>query len=76
MTKAFPWHDLMRVGLGRLRLAPDQFWSMTPRELSAAIEGLPGMRPRVGTMSRDRLAELTRQFPDTHFASKGGPAHG
>lgn len=58
----------MRVGFGRLRLPPDQFWAMTPRELNAAMEGLAGQGPRVATMSRADLAELARQFPDTQHA--------
>jgi len=31
------WPGLMRLGLGALRLSPERFWSMTPRELAAAI---------------------------------------
>ena len=35
--KPFPWHEAMGFGLGVLRLAPDQFWRMTPRELACAV---------------------------------------
>ena len=34
----------MGFGLGTLRLAPDAFWRMTPRELAAAMEAVLGSR--------------------------------
>lgn len=55
------WPGLMRAGLGGLRLSPEAFWSMTPRELSAALNA-PGL---AAPMSRDRLRALERRFPDT-----------
>jgi uncharacterized phage protein (TIGR02216 family) len=33
----------MTAGLGTLRLAPHDFWSMTPRELDAALRGALGL---------------------------------
>jgi uncharacterized phage protein (TIGR02216 family) len=53
----------MTAGLGMLRLAPDDFWSMTPRELDAALRGAFGvaMRP---AMTRSDLAALMTAFPD------------
>lgn len=60
----FPWAEAMRLGLGILRLAPESFWAMTPRELSAAAAGLTGPT-RTAAPSRDRLADLLKQFPDT-----------
>jgi uncharacterized phage protein (TIGR02216 family) len=48
----------MNAGLGLLRLAPRDFWAMTPRELTAAL----GRRP--GRMSRDTLSRLMKEFPD------------
>jgi uncharacterized phage protein (TIGR02216 family) len=56
----FPWDDVMAFGLGALRLSPDAFWSLTPREL-AAVAG-----PRGGT-ALATAADLTRlmaSFPD------------
>ena len=35
--KPFPWHEAMGFGLGVLRLAPDQFWRMTPRGVVALL---------------------------------------
>jgi uncharacterized phage protein (TIGR02216 family) len=53
----------MRAGLGRLRLAPGDFWAMTPRELSAALEGAFGLSG-AGAPTRSEVAELMRRFPD------------
>ena len=36
----FPWKQAIGFALGVLRLSPQQFWSMTPRELSYAIEAV------------------------------------
>jgi uncharacterized phage protein (TIGR02216 family) len=58
----FPWREAMAFGLGALRLAPDDFWSMTPRELAAAVEGLRGLAsPDCADLD---LAALMRAFPD------------
>ena len=62
MTR-FPWERAMELGLGQLRLAPDQFWRMTLRELSAAARGA---RPETGgeAMTRASLSMLEMRFPD------------
>jgi uncharacterized phage protein (TIGR02216 family) len=62
------WTELMRLGLGTLRLAPEVFWAMTPVELQRALEGagvltLAGNR---GWMERATLERLMAQFPDKH----------
>jgi uncharacterized phage protein (TIGR02216 family) len=52
----------MATGLGVLRLAPDAFWRMTPRELAAALDGLSGgARAPLG---RGELAGLMQLYPD------------
>jgi uncharacterized phage protein (TIGR02216 family) len=52
----------MGFGLGTLRLSPEAFWRMTPRELACAIEALTG---RGGAPpSRRRLLELMTRYPD------------
>jgi uncharacterized phage protein (TIGR02216 family) len=52
----------MAFGLGVLRLGPRDFWSMTPRELFRAAEGVYG---RATTpMSRNALDTLMRNHPD------------
>ena len=58
----FPWAAAMGFGMGVLRLAPEQFWRMTPRELSAAWTSLTGERGV--PMGRPDLNELMERFPD------------
>ncbi|WP_349017674.1 phage tail assembly chaperone [Rhizobium sp. 32-5/1] len=31
-SRAFPWADVLHLGLCLLRLSPTNFWAMTPRE--------------------------------------------
>ncbi len=57
----FPWKQAIGFGLGVLRLAPEQFWRMTPRELAYAIETVTG---RTAPLNRDRLAQLMKSYPD------------
>jgi uncharacterized phage protein (TIGR02216 family) len=52
----------MAAGLGLLRLCPADFWSMTPRELAAALHALLG--PEHEPLSRTTLTALTNLFPD------------
>lgn len=53
----------MAVGFGLLRLPPATFWSMTPRELGAALGAITGvMRP--APPSRADLARLMQRYPD------------
>ena len=60
MTRGVDWETLMQAGHGQLRLSPDSFWSMTPRELSAALGTLSGPVP----MDRAALAALMVRHPD------------
>lgn len=59
----FPWDEAMGFGLGVMRLAPRDFWAMTPRELAAAHRGLTG-RGAGPAMDRARLETLMRTYPD------------
>ena len=52
----------MAFGLGHLRLSPEAFWRMTPRELAAAMRGPAQTRPP--SFERDALNRLMREFPD------------
>ena len=52
----------MAFGLGRLRLAPRDFWAMTPRELAAAMSAYSTPVVAPGRADLDRLMT---QFPDT-----------
>jgi uncharacterized phage protein (TIGR02216 family) len=53
----------MALGLGVLRLPPAAFWSLTPRELDAAIRGLTGS-PVPHPPRRSDLEQLMNRFPD------------
>lgn len=57
----FPWAAVLHAGLGLLRLSPDAFWRMTPRELSAAL-GWSGAR--AAHCDRAAFEALARRFPD------------
>jgi len=56
----------MALGLGVLRLAPDDFWRMTIPELRAAQRGLAGRAggPARRYPSRARLEEMKARYPD------------
>ena len=63
MSRApFPWKQAMGFGLGVLRLSPDAFWRMTPRELAAAMETVLG--PREAALDAESFAALRARFPD------------
>jgi uncharacterized phage protein (TIGR02216 family) len=58
----FAWKQVIGFGLGVLRLSPDAFWRMTPRELSCAIATVTGV---TGTpIGRTDFEGLMRRFPD------------
>jgi uncharacterized phage protein (TIGR02216 family) len=57
----FPWNQAIGFGLGVLKLAPDDFWRMTPRELGLAIEAATG---RSATLDRAGLERLMKSYPD------------
>jgi uncharacterized phage protein (TIGR02216 family) len=59
----------MAAGLGILRLPPQAFWAMTPRELVAAIRGAAGLSPSADALPRDALRALMQRFPDHAAAS-------
>jgi uncharacterized phage protein (TIGR02216 family) len=52
----------MGFGLGVLRLSPNAFWRMTPRELAAAMEAVFGSR--AAPIDRASFAALRARFPD------------
>jgi uncharacterized phage protein (TIGR02216 family) len=52
----------MAFGLGRLRLPPDAFWRMTPRELAAAARAFGS--PETMAPSYQDLSDLMRAYPD------------
>ena len=62
----FPWDEAMALGFGILRLAPRDFWAMTPRELARAADGAHGRPVRAANagLSRTALGALMQTFPD------------
>jgi uncharacterized phage protein (TIGR02216 family) len=54
----------MAMGLGLLSLSPATLWSMTPKELEAAVRGRFGAAAVDGPPRRSELDGLMQQFPD------------
>lgn len=52
----------MGFGFGTLRLSPDAFWRMTPRELAAAIGAVLGRH--AAPLDHTAFAALRARFPD------------
>jgi uncharacterized phage protein (TIGR02216 family) len=52
----------MSFGLGVLRLSPDAFWRMTPRELAIAARAIFGAAP--APLDRSTFFDLMKRFPD------------
>jgi uncharacterized phage protein (TIGR02216 family) len=59
--RPFPWKQAIGFGLGVLKLSPEQFWRMTPRELAYAIEAASG---RSAPIDRAALTHLMKRYPD------------
>jgi uncharacterized phage protein (TIGR02216 family) len=57
----FPWREAIGFGLGVLKLPPEQFWRMTPRELAYAIETATG---RNAPLDRAAFMQLMARYPD------------
>lgn len=57
---ALDWPGLMRVGLGLLRLTPDQFWRLSPVELQMML----GAEAAIPPLTKARLDELAAAYPD------------
>ncbi|MDJ0627297.1 MAG: phage tail assembly chaperone [Rhodobacter sp.] len=64
----FDWPALMRAGIRGLGLRPEDFWRLSPAELMIMLGRESGNAP----LSRARLDELARAFPDRD----GGPENG
>lgn len=62
------WSGLLRAGVLRLGLRPEQFWRLTPAELFLMLGADYGQAP----LTRARLEELARQFPDMNKGTPDG----
>jgi uncharacterized phage protein (TIGR02216 family) len=60
MAGGMDWPGLMRAGLRGLGLAPEAFWRLTPAELAILL----GAEAGAGPLTRSRLEELARRWPD------------
>lgn len=60
---------MIGFGLAVLRLPPDAFWAMTPRELALAVRALTGRA--ADPLPRRRLDALMRAFPDEETGHGG-----
>jgi uncharacterized phage protein (TIGR02216 family) len=58
----FPWQQAIGFGFGVLRLPPEQFWRMTPRELACAIEARYGAA--AAPLDRAGFGRLMGRYPD------------
>lgn len=67
MADRFDWPALMRAGIKGLGLRPAEFWALTPVELMLMLGGGSGAAP----LSRSRLEELARAFPDQELPASG-----
>lgn len=61
------WPELMKAGMGGLRLTPDQFWRLTPAELALML----GMADAPTPLGRARLDALVAQYPDPERKTDG-----
>jgi uncharacterized phage protein (TIGR02216 family) len=61
----------MTAGLGLLKLTPQAFWAMTPRELASAVAFVSGAYGMPGAPTRDDLVALMRRFPDLEDRDDG-----
>lgn len=67
MNRAIDWAGLMRAGLVGLGLEPREFWRLTPVELRLML----GLEAGAAPLTRARLDELARAFPDRKEGSIG-----
>jgi uncharacterized phage protein (TIGR02216 family) len=54
----------MAMGLGVLGLSPAVFWSLTVKELEAALRGRLGNAPHAEPLRRSDFDALMHTFPD------------
>lgn len=56
----------MELGFGLFHLTPNAFWTMTPRELQAGIDGAfaAGVAEPAPPLKRAELGALQTRYPD------------
>lgn len=63
----FPWDNVMAFGFGVLKLSSADFWAMTPREISHAMQVF--CPPVAAPLSRKGFNDLMERFPDQKEAT-------
>ncbi|MGB8819441.1 MAG: rcc01693 family protein [Rhizobiaceae bacterium] len=61
MAQPFAWDELARFAFAVLRLTPEEFWRLTPRELAMALSAFG---TQAQPLERAELNQLMGQFPD------------
>ncbi len=62
------WPGLMRLGMSRLRISPQEFWEMTPVELLL----MAGLDEGPQGFSRARFEALSAAYPDKRQGQTDG----
>lgn len=57
----FPWDDAARFAFRILKLTPDAFWRITPKELAMMAKA---HTPQHLSMKRNDFQALMKEFPD------------
>lgn len=71
-SEPLPWAQIMAFGFGKLGLSPEAFWSMSLREMNAAIRWhMPHMNGGTA-MNRKGLSALMDLFPDQSLGDPSG----
>ena len=64
MNNSIPWSQLIAFGMGSLRLSSSQFWTMTLRELDAAMLAHKDRFAIQNSPDRLLLEQLIELYPD------------
>tara|TARA_R100001460_G_scaffold6862_3_gene17715 strand:+ start:547 stop:735 length:189 start_codon:yes stop_codon:yes gene_type:complete len=61
-----PWAEFMNLGLGAMRMTPEEFWNCSFEEFYSAIDGFRTFNgaDRDKPMTKDELDELMELHPD------------
>jgi uncharacterized phage protein (TIGR02216 family) len=60
MSQPLGWPGMLRAGVQGLGLVPEVFWRLSPAELRLML----GEGVQLAPLTRTRLEELARAFPD------------
>lgn len=65
--KGLDWPGVMRAGMQRLQLRPDEFWRLTPWELALML----GEGGAASPLRRQDVTDLMRRWPDVPATKSG-----